>query len=207
MDCTACKNRIAPGLEIIVNDLLRERAHCPYCLEILNTESILSEADIKEVSAKRSEMRQRIREQFADRLIRESSDGQLRCPVCDRRLNGSDEQLLRNGEYYKCHLCGHDLAAVAYRQEAYHEQRWLPVVFALQDQAAGKLCGDCCYAGAVAKACQRAYSWMPESESKPHRFLADILRQPHRSVLDCDWKSCVAVKQYRKLAGEGLLLL
>jgi hypothetical protein len=115
--------------------------------------------------------------------------------------------LLREGEYFKCHLCGHDLAAVAYRQEAFHERRWSPVAFALRDQGAEKSCGDCCYAGAVGRACQKAYSWMPKSETQPHRLLADFLRQPHKSIPDCDWESCLVVTQYRKLAGEGLLLL
>jgi hypothetical protein len=207
MECINCGNAITPGTEIVVDEILREMAHCPYCLQILAPEPALTGQKKDNEAAKRDEMRAKVRKQFVDRLLKASPDGQLHCPVCEHTLNQTDEQLLRDSEYFRCHLCGHDLATVAYRQEVYHEQRWLPVVFTLQDLLKEESCTDCCYVGAIAKACQKAYSWMPKTQSKHREQLARIARQPHRNVPDCDLESCVAVAQYRKLAGEGLLLL
>lgn len=207
MECKACKNTITPGIEITEDELSRERAHCPYCLQILSSENAESDPEKDQATIKRDEKRKQVRNRFVDRLLEASSDRRLRCPVCEHRLNESDELLLRNGDYFKCHLCGHDLATVAYRQEAYHQQRWLPVVFAVRNQWPEEECQDCCYVGAIASACQKAFSWMPKSESEPRGQLASILRRPHKKVPNCDWESCVAVKQYRKLAGDGLLLL
>ena len=206
MECTSCKNTIKGGTEIVVDELLRARAHCPYCLQILPAEPTLTEQNENNGSAERDEMRARVREQFVDRLLQASPDGKLHCPVCEHTLNKTDERLLRNSEYFRCHLCGHDLATVAYRQEVYHEQRWLPVVFALEEQLKEKNCADCCYLGAVAKACQKAYSWMPEIKNQREQ-LGRMVRHPYGTAPDCEWESCVVVEQYRKLAGESLLLL
>jgi len=207
MVCSNCKNAITPGSEIVVDEILRERAHCPYCLQILTSEPSSTEVREADGSTKREEMRARARAQFLERLLKTSADGRLRCPVCEHRLNKVDEQLLRNNNCFRCHLCGHDLASLAYRQEVYHEQRWLPVVFALRNHLVEPECADCCYAGAIAKACQKAYSWMPKLESRYREELIRIVRRPHGNIPDCDPESCVAVRQYRKLAGEILLLL
>ncbi len=207
MECNACNNTITPGMEIMVDELSRDRAHCPYCLQILGSEPMSFDREKDKVWGKRDEMRRKIRDRFVNRLLEASPDGRLRCPVCEHSLNESDELLLRNSEYFKCHLCGHDLATVAYRQEAYHPQRWLPVVFAIRNHWTEKKCEGCCYAGAIATACQKAFSWMPRSESEPRGQIARMLRWPHEKIPNCDWESCVAVKQYRKLAGNGLLLL
>jgi hypothetical protein len=158
-------------------------------------------------SGKRSEMRRNVRERFIDRMFEQSHDGKINCPVCAHRLNEVDIHLLKDKEYFKCHLCGHDLAAFSYRQEAYHEQRWLPVVYALSDLIAEKKCCDCSHMAAIAKACQKAFSWTPKSETKIHEQLTRILRHSGWKEPSCDWESCVVVKQYRKTAGEGLLLL
>lgn len=206
MECINCKNAITPGTEIVVDELLADRAHCPYCLQIVPAEPSLTEQTDDRRYAHRDEMRAKVRAQFVDRLLQVSADGKLHCPVCDHTLNETDQQLLRNSEYFRCHLCGHDLATVAYRQELYHEQRWLPVVFALQDQSKEEDCADCCYAGAIAEACLKAYSWMPKT-NKYRGQITRIACRPHLTIPDCDWESCVAVVQYRKLAGKGHLLL
>lgn len=207
MVCINCKNTITVGTEIVVDELLRDRAHCPYCLQILTIEQSSTEQEMGSGTEKRDEMRASVRDQFINRLTKRSPDGLLRCPVCEHGLNNSDIQILRNSEYFRCHLCGHDLATVAYRQEVYHEQRWLPVVYALQNQIAEENCADCCYLGAIAKACWKAYSWMPKGRSRHREQLARMVHRPHQRVPDCNLESCVAAAQYRKMAGEGFLLL
>lgn len=209
MECKTCKHSIRPGLEISVTGRELEEAfrHCPYCLEIIPSASEPSQGESGNVSVKRHGMRRETRGKFVDRLLAASSDGQLHCPVCAHKLNKSDELILRNGEYFKCHECCHDLATYAYRKEVYHGQRWLPTVFALGDLKAEEKCAGCCYLGAIAKACQTAFSCMPETESTPAHQVANMLRQSDWKEPDCDWNSCFAVKQYQKLAGEILLLL
>jgi hypothetical protein len=207
MECINCKNKIKTGTEIVVDELLRERAHCPYCLQILSAEPTLDGQSEGNGNSKREKMRTLVREQFVARLLDASPDGKIRCPVCEHTLNEVDERLLRTSEHLRCHLCGHDLAALAYRQEVYHEQRWLPVVFALEEQLKEKGCADCCYLGAVAKKCRNAYTWMPEAQSRQRERLTKIVRHPYRTVPDCDLELCPAIAQYRKLAGVSLLLL
>lgn len=209
MECKRCKQSITPGMAISTTgwELNEAFRHCPYCLEIIPSDGEAPQDVSGDVSVKRHEMRRGIRTKFVDRLLAESTDGQLHCPICDRKLNKSDELLLRNSEYFKCHECCHDLATYAYKKEVYHDQRWLPAVFALGDLVAEKKCVGCCYFGAIAKACQTAFSWMPETESKPTHQVANMLRRTDWKQPDCDWESCFAVKQYQKLAGEALLLL
>lgn len=207
MDCAGCKHSIRPGLEIVVDELKMERSHCPYCLEISSSQSDPRDAATESLSAQRDERRNKIRGQFADRLLQASGDGKVHCPLCERTLNEIDEGRLRNNEYFRCHLCCRDLATVAYQQEAYHEQRWLPVVAALHDLQAAKKCVDCCYQGAIAKACQGAFSYMPTAASNATQVLASTLRRTEWKTPDCEWESCFAVKQYRKTAGDGLQLL
>lgn len=102
-------------------------------------------------------------------------------------------------------FCCHDPATFAYCEEAYYEQRWLPVVNAFSDLMAEKECNDCCHAGAIA--CQKAFFWIPGSKYKMHGQLNGITRHSQWKEPDFEWESWVAVKQYLKLAGEGLLLL
>jgi hypothetical protein len=167
-----------------------------------------SEARGNDVSVKRFTLRRRVREQLADRLVKLSHDGTPACPVCARRLNKSDEILLRNTEHFRCHSCGHDLATHAYRQEAYHLQRWLPVLFALGDLRCEDRCARCCYLGAMARSCQLALAWMPTAPSKYSQLVKVALaRQEWELPGDDCMAACGAIDQYRKLAGEGLALL
>jgi len=206
MECIGCKQNIKAGMEIVVDELSRERVHCPYCLQILPAEASVTRENEHNGSAKRVEMRAKVRGQFVDRLLEASPDGKPHCPVCEHVLNEVDERQLRTNEYFRCHLCGHDLATVAYRQEVYHEQRWLPVVVALEEQLKEKHCADCCYLGAIAKVCRKSYSCMPTT-NKHSVQLDRMVRHRYRTVPDCGLELCAAIMQYRKLAGESLLLL
>jgi hypothetical protein len=128
--------------------------------------------------------------------------------MCERVLNKNDELILLNGEYFRCHLCGHDLAAYAYRQDAYHEQHWLPVIYALNDLQAEEKCVRCRFLGAMARACQIAVSRTSKLSTGSSRLLTMLLRRT-------DWtepsegceSTCFAVRQYRATAGEHLLVL
>lgn len=207
MDCPNCHYLVAPDLKISLQSGLQ---HCPYCLHLLPDEEDPGSAEtgLNGVSVKRFALRRRVREQLADRMIKLSHDRRPACPVCDRRLNKSDEILLRNTEYFRCHSCGHDLASYAYRQEAYHQQRWLPVLYALADLRAEHRCADCCYLGAMARSCQLALSWMPTAPSKHGELVRATLARAEWNLPEGDClATCGAVDQYRKLAGEGLALL
>jgi hypothetical protein len=127
--------------------------------------------------------------------------------MCEHVLNTVETGLLCDNEYFRCPLCHTDLAALAYQQEAYHEQRWLPVILALGDLCIEKKCRDCCYLAAIAKSCWSAFSWMPSAESKSIQSLARLFQTSPQIIPDCDWQSCLAVKQYQKLAGDGLRIL
>ena len=129
-------------MAIVVDELSGEQIYCPYCLQPLKTETTSREVENNGTS-KRDEMRRNVRKRFVNRLIEQSRDGKLHCPVCSHNLNKNDEQLLLNEEHFKCPLCSYDLAAFAYREDAYHEQRWLPVVYALSDLLKKKDCEDC----------------------------------------------------------------
>lgn len=210
MYCKSCHLSITPGIEISLDPLSNEMSLCPYCLHILPSQSTEKDEDPNPVSVRRFTMRRMAREQFVDRLLKTSTDGQLPCPVCFHPLNKNDEIILRNSEYFKCHRCSHDLAAVAYRKNAYQEQRWLPVIHALGDLKAEKSCASCIYLGAMAKACQRALSWMetPHSYSSYSRLISTLLAQSNWVAPDQSCcASCYGVRQYQDLAGEGLILL
>lgn len=206
MICANCERPIRPGLVITIDAFKTERSHCPYCLAILPTQSSSLGAAAQAFLAGRQDRRRSIRERFVDRLIEASSEGALHCPLCDRALNQSDENLLRNDECFRCHLCCSDLAAVAYQQEAYHAQRWLPVEAALADLMEEKKCENCRYLAAMTKACLTAASHTPKATSRP-AMLALILRRTAWDTPVCDWESCFAVRQYGKTAGDGLQLL
>ncbi len=206
MVCKSCRNTITPGMEIVVDELSREWAHCPYCLHLFKTETMSPEVE-SNGTARRDEMRRNVRKRFVARLTEQSRDGRLNCPVCSHNLNKNDEQLLLNNEHFKCPLCSYDLAAFAYREDAYHEQRWVPVVYTLSDLLEKKECEGCSHFRAAAKACQKAFSWMPGLERKIQSQLKGLSHHSAGEETSCNWESCVAIKQYRKLAGEGLLLL
>jgi transposase-like protein len=195
-------------MEIVIDAFLSESTHCPYCLQILTNGSSASAADNPgTLSTDRAEKRRKIREMYIDRWSESSSDGSLHCPLCEHKLNRNDITLLRDQEHFKCHLCGHDLATEAYRQEAYHEQRWLPVLYALTELQSESQCRECCYLGAMARACQSAFSWMPRANSGHQRQLTKLLSRLRWKKPGCDWESCAAVQQYRTTAGEALLLM
>ena len=208
MKCASCHQIVTPGMEIVVDAMTRDRAHCPYCLAILpDGPNGTTATPDPTLATKRTALRTKIRGQFVDRLLESSSDDLAHCPVCDEKLSVADERLLRSNEHFNCHLCAHDLAALALKQDAYHEQRWLPVVYALGDVRGKKECGECCYLGAMAKACERAFAVTPGLEAKPSKSLVFMLGRSEWKAPDCDWGSCIAVKQYRKIAAEGMLLL
>jgi hypothetical protein len=209
MECSRCRQHITSGMAIGLPGGQRQVAssHCPYCLERLPSKSEVAQVDASEVNLERHEKRRETRAEFVDQLIAQASDGKLHCPVCNHGLNKSDELILRNSEYFKCPHCCHDLASVAYRREAYREERWLPLVSALVDLKSEKECPGCCYFGAIAKACQSAFSWMPHIKPEPVNQVSAMLRRSNWRLPKCDVASCVAVKNYRHLAGDVLLML
>jgi hypothetical protein len=149
-----------------------------------------------------------VRERFVKRLLETSGDGTLHCPVCDHGLSKDDASLLRSGPHFRCHLCCHDLATFAYREDAFNPQRWLPVVGALADLGGDSPWMQSKYIGAIAAACQMAFSNMATYQVKPHALLAIIRRRSEWRPSDpADWASNIAVQQYRRTAGAGLLLL
>jgi ribosomal protein L37AE/L43A len=210
MMCSGCRHLVTPGTSISLDGAPDDRGHCPYCLKLLAPADASAEPadDDGDVSVKRFTMRRRVRELFADRLVKLAHDGSPQCPVCGHRLGKSDEILLRNTEYFRCHSCGHDLANLAYRQEAYHEQRWLPVVYVLADLRADEKCAGCRYLGAMARSCQLAFSNMPHAPHKLRGLFPSLLARLEWRTPDDDCLSgCAAVTQYRKTAGAGLILL
>ena len=131
-----------------------------------------------------------------DRLLEGSPTGELNCPVCEHSLNKNDEMLLRNQDHFRCHQCAHDLATVAYRREAYDQQRWLPVLYALGDLKAEEKCRRCSYLGAIAEACNRACSWTPTSQnySKHSQLLRSLLSQSDWALPEGDCRtSCIGI--------------
>lgn len=208
MQCTSCSHTVTPGAEITIDAMVGGASHCPYCLELFakGPQETTNGSQRKDDNERR-EMRRRARERFLSRLIESSEDKAALCPVCQAPLSDNDQRRMLSETAFRCGFCSHDLASLAYRKEAFHEQRWLPVAFALGDVADATGCRDCAYLGAMARACQSAFSWMPQASLKPQRNIAAILARTDWKMPDCDWQSCVAVKQYRKLAPEGLLLL
>lgn len=212
MQCVNCHNAITPGMEIELPSGADSLWHCPYCLHLLPTPPV---ADAEErpagaanVSVERFERRRRVREQFVDRLIRSSADGALHCPGCNCRLNKNDELALRSAERFCCQQCQLDLAEHAYRQVAYDQSHWLPVIAALSQADCPQDCADCTYRAAVASACQRALACMPQPQPQHQELLAALLSRTSWRVPDCDWsESCAAAKEYRKRAAEGIALL
>jgi ribosomal protein L37AE/L43A len=218
MRCNHCRSTITPGLELTADPFQDDASvHCPYCLHILasrrpgatpSAAAEQQEDDDGDISVQRTTLRRQARDQLADRLTQVAADGKPHCPVCARALNRSDELLLRSSDHFRCHHCGHDLATIAYRHHAYAEQRWLQVVHALGDLRHQQQCRDCTYLGAMAKACQRAFSWIPTASSDHNHLLADLLSRSEWSKPDCDWESsCLAARQYRTIAADGLRLL
>ncbi|MBI4701807.1 MAG: hypothetical protein HY744_11730 [Deltaproteobacteria bacterium] len=212
MQCSSCQHVITPGLEIACSTTGTGLRHCPYCLAVMpgaeSAEARCAAQGGDDVSVGRLERRRSVRGQFVDRLLQGSVDGVLHCPVCEQRLNKNDELLLRSGDYFRCPNCAHDLATVAYREVAYDESRWLPVLVALADFKAQPKCAGCAYLGAVARSCQQALSWIPKSLPAQQRLLSATLARSDWRLPDCDWsKACMAVQQYRNHAAEGLALL
>jgi len=193
-------------MEIVLDEISREMVHCPYCLQVLDSES--DEPEPSEDSVRMREgMRRSVRKRFLSRLEESLPDGKAGCPICGYAFSVCDQSAFLNNDYFQCHFCGHDLAHHAYRSEAFHDQRWLPVVWALIEFQEATDCRDCRWFGAIAKACQKAFSWAPSSHSRAQFLLRRWVRHSTWSQPECDWESCVVVKQYRKLAGKGLLLL
>jgi len=206
MECRSCGNEITPGLEIIIDELSGGDVHCPYCLRALNPGSGSPEGN-GDCPGQRAEMRRKVREQFMERLAARSGNGEVPCPFCSHPLNRNERRRLLEEDHYRCSVCGRDLAVQACREDAYHAQRWLPVIYALDDLLQDDGCRSCSHIRVIARACQKALSWMPGTEMGLHGRVSGILRRARWDTPDCDPESCVAVRQYRKLAGEGLLLL
>ena len=207
MECKSCHNTVTPGMEIVIDQLTGEWIHCPYCLQQLEPEADYKEkGNSAEQEQNRRGIRRNVRERFVQRLIEQSDDGKLYCPVCASRLTEGDRSLLVENEHFRCPLCFHDLATHAYREEAYHVQRWLPVILALSDQLKNEDCECCVLVGAIARASQKALAWIPKSDTGLRSNLNSILLRSAWKQPSCDLEACTAVKQYRNLAGGGILM-
>lgn len=213
MQCVSCGNRITPGLELSLAGAGGSLCHCPYCLHAQPTDrsdGSAAPSGAENVSVDRFERRRLARELFVGRLL--AAAGELHCPGCQGRLNKDDELALRNGEQFCCPHCSVDLAERAYRAVAYDEERWLPVVAALarvRRHPSRSDCATCAYLGAVATACRRALAQMAGPHPDETQLLAELLDQPPRWTLpDCDiGDTCVAAREYRKLAAAALAVL
>lgn len=203
--CSFCHNNVTTGASIspLIDD---DTVHCPYCLSVVEDRSSTPE-QIKLAKEKRTSLRRRVRERYVARSKKGTAPGGFHCPVCDHPLNHNDETLLLNTECFRCHLCGHDLASAAYRQEAYRSERWQPLANAIKSVQADPKCAQCRFIGAASKACVLAFSWMPEQSAQRGQQLASLPSQTTWQTPDCELATCSVLKQYRKSAGEGLLLL
>ncbi len=212
MVCGSCRRAVSRGSEIVLEGLSDQPSHhCPYCLEPLNAPppdlGVVDAQPAENVSVERHANRRAIRARFVEELGEQTADGRPICPSCGRVLERNDLLILLNSEYFRCHLCGHDIAAYAYREEAYQERRWLPVIHALGDMHRREECRDCHFAGAMASSCQNALTWIGHGSSEHHKLLVAILAHSDWRRPDCDTSACFALTQYRTLAGKGLELL
>ncbi|MFC1706109.1 hypothetical protein ACFL59_04695 [Planctomycetota bacterium] len=203
--CESCNHSIASELEIRVGRTGEGGSYCPYCL---TAAAPGARSASEHLSVERLNRRRETREKFVDELLRSSADGRLYCPVCERLLNKNDEIILRNSKYFRCHDCGQNLAALAYRRLVYTDRLWLPVIAVLGDQLRAEQCQRCALAGAIATACRDALAQIPESRCGEHGMLNKLLARTEWVAPDSDCvSSCLAVTKYRDCAGEALLLL
>ncbi len=184
-----------------------EIRHCPRCLAVLGDDddghqpAAPGEGEPDQLDS----MRRRIRDQFVDRLAR---SGRVACPHCSRPLDPTQVARLRADDHFHCPGCGLDLAAHAYQQEVYGEQRWLPIIYALGDLAGDLTCARCSVLGAIAGACSDALSHIPKFLPEQHRMLGTMLaRADWRPPEPACRETCVAIKQYQSTVGHPLLLL
>ena len=185
MDCPDCSNTIRQGMEISLANGGADLRHCPYCL------SVLPGRASRTLEPSWSEWRNvRVEAWAGDPVIK------------------NDELALRYGHCFRCHHCCRDLAQLAYREEAYREERWLPVIAAVDASASDSRCVDCVYLGAVSTACQQALSCMPRPHPVQAKLLEALLVRSSWRLPQCDWSgSCDAVRQYRLRAAQGVALL
>ncbi len=213
MQCSRCNSDVTPGLELrLVPDAARA-AHCPYCLTDLphrqpGTACGSALGRHGREATLRATRRRELRDRFVARLHNISCSTGVRCPICNQGLNDNDEALLRERDHFRCHRCGHDLAYLAYRQHAYDEENWQPLLSALADQQAEPRCRDCRYLGAIAKAAEAALAGGVHTTLNRHHLLASVLGRFDWEQPECSWeKDCELVELYRSTAGEALRLL
>ena len=184
-----------------------ELLHCPYCVGVVRQRSLLTldrlEEFRRELSISCFMERRKARERLVATLCQESRGPW--CSRCHQRWDDDDLLRIRHTEQFRCARCGHDPAAEEYLREAYAEHRWLSVIPAIQEHMGQ--CGECCYLGAITRACTDALSRMGTS-IKQEKLLKLLLAGTgwHKPEPDCH-ATCNAVRQYTLLAGAGMLLL
>lgn len=207
MICETCHYPVDPGQEIRIDGVSDNWLHCPYCVGVLAQKTRFG-ADRIEVQSRELSIwcfmeRRKVRERLVDKLTSDAKGA--RCSMCHQPLSENDLLMIRHTEAFRCPGCGHDLSDAAYREEAYSEHRWLSVIPAIQDRMGE--CGQCCYLGAMARACLDAYSRMSVT-SKQEGLLKLLLEGKDWSPPETDcYSSCNAVHQYIALPGAGMVLL
>jgi uncharacterized protein YbaR (Trm112 family)/DNA-directed RNA polymerase subunit RPC12/RpoP len=206
MNCSNCKHSITPGMEIKRVDLDEDAdatSHCPYCLHPLQ-----GSTEGADLSVERLTLRREIRQRFVDTLLAKSTDGRVRCPVCEHRLGSESVLMLRSCEQFVCPVCSHDLIAEATRREVYAIERWQPVINALADEKSDECCANCSVLGAAARSCQLALSWIPGELGKQNKLLATLVRHPDQRPPEADClRSCKLARHYQEQVGKLLLAL
>jgi len=208
MTCHHCNTTVTPGTEISLGPHEHAVHHCPYCLHILDDSG--SATGSLENDVHREQARKEVRRRFIERLRKSSPDGAAHCPICEHRLNENDEALFLSQTCFRCHLCGHDLATYAYRETAYDEKHWLPILYGLADLKADDKCASCSLAGALARACQNTLARTPKPKYYPvqSNLLVNLLARVEWEPPDPECvKKCFAVEQYRAKVGELMKLL
>lgn len=204
--CNTCHYPVDPGQEISL-DASDKWLHCPYCAGKLFGKSTQSDDRLEEYRRERNIRcfmdRRKVREGLVQRLRQEPRG--MRCSMCHHPISEDDLLLLRHAETYRCQRCGFDPAHAEYQKEAFTEQRWLSIVPLFQETMAE--CGDCCYLGAIARACLDAFSRMSSDSEQADPLKQFLAREDWRTPeTDCQM-SCAAVQQYMSQPGEGMLLL
>ncbi len=204
MLCPNCQHETAPERALTIGAAATKILHCPHCLgELRNTPS--GEIAVSAIEKRRAAVRRKTREVFVDRLAR---SGQVACPLCQSELADADVTLIKERDSYQCRECDRDIVAYAYRQDAYAEQRWLPVIYALDELCHDARCAECSALGAIARSCRLALTEIARNHPRSSHQLDAILARDdwHPPDDDCA-PSCVAIKQYLSTAGDHTLLV
>ena len=203
MLCLICQHETAPERALAIGAKATQILHCPHCLgELRDT----PEGEVGTVTdQRRAAVRRKTREVFVDRMAR---SGPVACPLCQNTLAAEDVALIKERDSYHCGACTRDIVAYAYRQDAYGEERWLPVIYALDELCHDARCSGCSALGAIAQTCQLALSEIARNHPQSSRQLSAILAREdwHPPHDDCAL-SCVAIKQYLSTAGDHTLLV